>query len=63
MYTFVFTLEQLERCHDLQSTGILRIIHVMLEEYSSYEQLTVSEDRYVTMIECTPAQATLLYLI
>lgn len=63
MYTFLFTLAQLERCHDLQDLGQLRIIHMMLDERSSYEQARHYEDLYVTLIECSPQQATLLCLI
>jgi hypothetical protein len=63
MYTFVFTLEQLERCQDLKATDILRIIHIVLDQYSSYEQSIVYQDRYVTVVKCSAAQATFLSLI
>lgn len=59
----MFTLDQLERCHDLQDSGTLRIIHVMLDEQASYNTPTHYQDLYVTLVECSPAQATLLYLI
>lgn len=56
MYTFVWTLEQLERATDLQSVGILRIIHILCEDGAAWDQ-------YVTIVDCAPAQATLLHLL
>lgn len=62
MYTFLFTLAQLERCHDIQDTGQLRIMHVLLDD-SGFAANRAYEDLYVTLVDCSPAQATLLYLI
>ncbi len=57
VYTFLFTLEQLDRCQDMQDRSLLRIIHILLDDQNHYE------DRYVTLIDCTPEQATILYML
>jgi len=63
VHTFLFTFEQLERCHDMQDGGHLRILTVLLEQRENPDSKTIYEDLYVTMVDCSPQQATLLYLL
>jgi len=55
-YTFDYSLDQLERCHDYVNTrhNIARIIHLL------YDDLL---DHYIVIIDCDPPTATLLGLL
>ena len=56
LYTFDYSLEQLDRAQDyvLDRYNIARIIHL------HYDDLL---DHYITLIDCDPATATLLSLL
>lgn len=56
LYTFDYSLAQLEQCHDyvLARYNIARIIHIL------YDDL---EDHYITLIDCDAKTATLLSLL
>jgi len=56
LYTFDYSLSQLEQCHDyvLARYNIARIIHLL------YDDL---EDHYITVIDCDAKTATLLSLL
>lgn len=56
LYTFDYSLSQLEQCHDyvLARYNIARIIHIL------YDDL---EDHYITVIDCDAKTATLLSLL
>lgn len=56
MYTYLWTIEQLERALDLRDSGVVRIIHIVCEDGPVWDQ-------YVTMVDCDPYQALLLHLI
>lgn len=47
----------------MQDSGIVRIIHVMLDDHASYYTDPNYEDLYVTLIECSEQQALMLCLI
>jgi hypothetical protein len=55
LYTFDYTLEQLDRCQDHVYTGytIARIIRIR------YDDLL---DHYIVLVDCDPKTATLLSL-
>ena len=56
LYTFDYSLTQLDRCQDYvhERYNIARIIHLV------YDDL---KDHYVCVIDCDPATATLLTLL
>jgi hypothetical protein len=56
LYTFDYSLAQLDRCQDLVDTGysIARIIHIV------YDDL---KDHYIVLVDCEPKTATFLSLI
>ena len=56
LYTFDYSLAQLDRCQDLAYMGytIARIIHIQFDDLL---------DHYIALIDCDPATATLLCLI
>ena len=55
LYTFDYSLDQLERCHDYLYTGfhIARIIHIL------YDDL---KDHYIVLVDCDSKTATFLSL-
>ena len=56
LYTFDYTLDQLDRCQDYvyERYNIARIIHIL------YDDLL---DHYIVLVDCDPATATLLTLL
>ena len=56
LYTFDYTLDQLDRCQDHLYTGftIARIIHIL------YDDL---RDHYIVLVDCEPKTATFLSLL
>lgn len=56
LYTFDYTLEQLDRCQDHVYSGytIARIIHIL------YDDLL---DHYIVLVDCEPKTATFLSLL
>jgi len=56
LYTFDYSEDQLERCHDyvLAKHNIARIIHLL------YDDL---KDHYIVLVDCDPPTATLLSLM
>ena len=58
MYTLYYSLTQLDRLYDhIDSAQGIRIIHILLDD-----SLTI-EDRYIVLLDCTPAQYTLLQML
>lgn len=56
LYTYLFDHDQLERCLDLRSQSVLRIVHILCEHGPIWDQ-------YVVLVDCDPHQALLLYLL
>ena len=56
LYTFDYSLAQLEQCHDyvLARHNIARIIHLLYDDHS---------DHYIALIDCDPKTALLLSLL
>ncbi len=56
LYTFDYSLEQLDRCQDYlnDSFSLARIIHIL------YDDL---RDHYIVLVDCEPKTATFLSLL
>ena len=62
MYTLDYTLDQLERCHDLIARGMpIRIIHVLCEDSKGFSSHW--EDHYIVLVDCDDATYLMLCLI
>lgn len=55
MYTFVWTLSQLERAEQLRAAGIIYIIKIYSDD--------PPHDRFVTLVDCEASQALFLMLL